>query len=132
VQTLDQHGRVLYVGSFSKTMLATLRLGFVVVPEPLVEAVRAAKGVLADRFTDRVKLIPSSIGLHVTAMVPGVTQAELTAVLERAWAAGVGVMALSRWDAGPLSQPGLVLGYGAIPTARIEEGLRRLRRCFDG
>jgi len=29
-------------------------------------------------------------------------------------------------------QPGLVLGYGAIPTARIEEGLRRLRRCFDG
>jgi GntR family transcriptional regulator / MocR family aminotransferase len=175
VQTLDQHGRVLYVGSFSKTMLATLRLGFVVVPEPLVEAVRAAKfvadwhtslptqaalagfidhgylarhirrmrrvyqerhqlivGVLADRFTDRVKLIPSSTGLHVTAMVPGVTQAELTAVLERAWAAGVGVMALSRWDAGPPSQPGLVLGYGAIPTARIEEGLRRLRRCFDG
>ena len=40
-------------------------------------------GVLADRFTDRVKLIPSSTGLHVTAMVPGVTQAELTAVLER-------------------------------------------------
>jgi hypothetical protein len=25
-----------------------------------------------------------------------------------------------------------VLGYGAIPTARIEEGLRRLRTCFDG
>jgi GntR family transcriptional regulator/MocR family aminotransferase len=45
VQTLDQHGQVLYVGSFSKTMLATLRLGFVVVPEPLVEAVRAAKFV---------------------------------------------------------------------------------------
>jgi GntR family transcriptional regulator / MocR family aminotransferase len=65
-------------------------------------------------------------------MVPGVTQAELAAVLERAWAAGVGLVALSTWDAGPPSQPGLVLGYGAIPTARIEEGLRRLRRCFDG
>jgi len=24
-----------------------------------------------------------------------------------------------------------MLGYGAIPTARIEEGLRLLRACFD-
>jgi hypothetical protein len=24
----------------------------------------------------------------------------------------------------------LVLGYGAIPLGRIEEGLRRLRACF--
>jgi DNA-binding transcriptional MocR family regulator len=30
------------------------------------------------------------------------------------------------------SQPGIVLGYGAIPIADIEEGLGRLRRCFDG
>jgi DNA-binding transcriptional MocR family regulator len=45
LQTLDESGRVLYVGSFSKTMLATLRLGFVVVPEPLVSAVRAAEFV---------------------------------------------------------------------------------------
>jgi GntR family transcriptional regulator / MocR family aminotransferase len=174
LQTLDPHGRVLYVGSFSKTMLATLRLGFVVVPEPLTEAVRAAKfvadwhtslptqalagfieqgylarhirrmrrvyqerhqlivGILADQFTDQVKLIPSLTGLHVTAIVRGVTPAELAAVLERARAAGVGLMALSTWDAGPLSQPVLILGYGAIPTSRIEEGLRRLRRCFDG
>ncbi len=175
LQTLDQHGRVLYVGSFSKTMLATLRLGFVVVPEPLAQAVRAAKfvadwhtslptqaalagfidqgylarhirrmrrvyqerhqlivGILADQFTDQVKLIPSSTGLHVTVIVPGVTPAGLAAVLERAWAAGVGLMALSTWDVGPPSQPGLVLGYGVIPTSRIEEGLRRLRRCFDG
>jgi DNA-binding transcriptional MocR family regulator len=27
--------------------------------------------------------------------------------------------------------PGLVLGYGAIPTDRIDEGLDRLRRCFE-
>jgi GntR family transcriptional regulator / MocR family aminotransferase len=45
LQTLDESGRVLYVGSFSKTMLATLRLGFVVGPERLVSAVRAAKFV---------------------------------------------------------------------------------------
>jgi len=27
-------------------------------------------------------------------------------------------------------QPGIVLGYGAIPEPKIDEGLRRLRRCF--
>jgi hypothetical protein len=30
LQTLDHSGRVIYVGSFSKTLLATLRLGFLV------------------------------------------------------------------------------------------------------
>ena len=42
LQTLDTSGRVIYVGSFSKTMLATLRLGFVVPPRSLSPALRAA------------------------------------------------------------------------------------------
>jgi DNA-binding transcriptional MocR family regulator len=29
------------------------------------------------------------------------------------------------------TRPGLTLGYGAIPTERIEEGLRRLRTCVE-
>jgi GntR family transcriptional regulator/MocR family aminotransferase len=45
LQTLDTSGRVIYVGSFSKTMLATLRLGFVVTPSSLSPALRAAKYV---------------------------------------------------------------------------------------
>jgi GntR family transcriptional regulator/MocR family aminotransferase len=61
-----------------------------------------------------------------------VTPAEREAVLARAWEDGVGVLPLSLWDAGPPSQPGFALGYGAIGTDRIEEGLARLRRCFDG
>ena len=50
LQTLDRAGRVIYVGSFSKTLLATLRLGFVVAPASLRPAVRAAK-LLADWHT---------------------------------------------------------------------------------
>ena len=50
LQTLDRAGRVVYVGSFSKTLLATLRLGFVVVPPSLHPAVRAAK-LLTDYHT---------------------------------------------------------------------------------
>jgi len=37
---------------------------------------------------------------------------------------------LARFAAGERRRAGLVLGYGAIATARIEEGLSRLRRCF--
>ena len=43
LQTLDKSGRVIYVGSFSKTMLPTLRLGFVIVPESLRIAAQSAK-----------------------------------------------------------------------------------------
>lgn len=43
--TLDRSGRVSYVGSFSKTMLPTLRVGFVVAPPALCGALRAAKYV---------------------------------------------------------------------------------------
>jgi GntR family transcriptional regulator/MocR family aminotransferase len=43
LQTLDRSGRVVYVGTFSKTMLATLRIGFVVAPASVSHAIQAAK-----------------------------------------------------------------------------------------
>jgi GntR family transcriptional regulator/MocR family aminotransferase len=60
---LDTEGRVIYVGSFSKTLFPALRLGFVIVPADLQETVRAAQragghapaivdqGALADLMT---------------------------------------------------------------------------------
>lgn len=47
---LDPSGRVCYVGSFSKTMLPALRLGFVVAPPSLRSALRAARQ-LSDGFS---------------------------------------------------------------------------------
>jgi len=41
--SLDDAGRVLYVGTFSKTLFPSLRTAFIALPEPLVEPFRAAK-----------------------------------------------------------------------------------------
>ena len=45
LHAIGTSGRVVYVGSFSKTMLPTLRLGFIVAPTTLSPALRAAKYV---------------------------------------------------------------------------------------
>jgi GntR family transcriptional regulator/MocR family aminotransferase len=50
LQGLDTHGVVAYVGSFSKALFPPLRVGFVVLPQHLVQPFVAAKW-LADRQT---------------------------------------------------------------------------------
>jgi GntR family transcriptional regulator / MocR family aminotransferase len=45
IKSLDRAGRVCYVGSFSKVMLPTLRLGFLIAPPSLRGALRKAKYV---------------------------------------------------------------------------------------
>lgn len=42
LQTLDPHGRVIYMGSFSKVLTQALRVGYLVLPQSLVEPVSRA------------------------------------------------------------------------------------------
>jgi GntR family transcriptional regulator/MocR family aminotransferase len=44
--TLDRDGRVIYCGTFSKTLSPALRLGFAVIPAPLVPAFRHARALM--------------------------------------------------------------------------------------
>ncbi len=173
LRMLDTTGRVIYIGSFSKTLLPTLRLGFIVAPPSLREAVHKAKLVtdwhtsttiqaalaqfiddggfarhirkvrdvyrarhrmiadaLSGDFADHLKVIPSIVGLHIAALAPRATADQIGAIVRRASDAGVVVQELSKFGVDSPGPSGLLLGYGAIPTARIEDGLRRLRSCF--
>jgi GntR family transcriptional regulator/MocR family aminotransferase len=47
LQALDQYGRVLYVGTFSKLLLPSLRLGYMVAPPSLIDPLLTTR-----RFTD--------------------------------------------------------------------------------
>ena len=43
---LDRHGRVIYVGTFSKTLSPSLRLGFIVLPQSLVAPATALRSLI--------------------------------------------------------------------------------------
>jgi GntR family transcriptional regulator/MocR family aminotransferase len=175
LQTLDRNGRVLYVGSFSKTLLPGLRLGFIVAPPSLRRALHAAKyvadwhtslplqaalaafideggfarhlrkmrgvyqarhalitSILGSEFNDVLEVIPSAAGLHVTALAGGESRDDIDQVSARAVARGVAFQALPPQARRTLKQPAIMLGFGAIATERITEGMHRLRQCFEG
>jgi GntR family transcriptional regulator / MocR family aminotransferase len=168
LQSLDRGGRVVYVGSFSKTLLPMLRLGFLVAPASLRPALRSAKqltdwhgelpaqaalarfideGLLARHIRKTTKEyglrharvlaalgrelpalqpVPSAAGLHLSARLTPGLDVDLDATVARAREAGVAVQTLGGFCGEEPVQRGLVIGYGAIPTDRIDEGLRRV------
>jgi len=81
-------------------------------------------------FGGRLRVVPSVADLHVTAEVaPGVSL-DVDQFVRRAEARGIVVNTLADFSAEASPRAGLVLGYGAIPTENVDEGLRRLARCF--
>ena len=174
LRTLDTSGRVVYVGSFSKTLLPTLRLGFLVTPNCCTTAVHKAKyvsdwhtstlvqlvlarfiddggfarhlrklgrvyaerralitNILKRDFADHLTVVPSIAGLHITAVARTASIDDIKRVFDCAGERGVQTQRLERFYFEQPALAGLLFGYGAIPTAKIPEGLCKLRRCFD-
>jgi GntR family transcriptional regulator/MocR family aminotransferase len=83
--------------------------------------------VLEKDFAPWLQVVPSAAGLHLCAL----STVELEPVVAAARSAGVGVQALRDYHLGAAARDGLVIGYGATPTERIGEGLRRLAVAFE-
>lgn len=54
LQGLDQNGRVIYMGTFSKVLFPSLRLGYMIVPLDLIDAFVAARWI-SDRSSPHVE-----------------------------------------------------------------------------
>lgn len=173
LQTLDVSGRVIYIGSFSKTILPALRMGFLVLPQSLRAAAEKAKFVgdwhsstlvqsalarfIADgsfvrhvrkasrlycerreiicdtvtkQFGDDLELVPGSSGLHVAVLAKKASVEAIASVARHAADLGVAVQQLASFAVETQTRAGFTIGYGRIATARIAEGLRRVRKCF--
>ena len=46
LQGMDHDGRVIYIGTFSKVLFPALRLGYLILPPPLVEAFRTVRNLI--------------------------------------------------------------------------------------
>jgi GntR family transcriptional regulator/MocR family aminotransferase len=173
LQMLDEAGRVIYLGTFSKSMLPGLRLGFAVVPDSIRRAVEAAKfvadwhsplasqralatfirdgwfvrhvrrmrGVYRERhdritailrreFAGELQVIPAAAGVHLATTATHASTTEIEDIVGRAATAGVGLQTTAAFAVDHAPIPGILFGYGGIPTEHIEEGFARLRGAF--
>jgi GntR family transcriptional regulator / MocR family aminotransferase len=86
--------------------------------------------VLLSHFKGRLQMLPSAAGLHFAArLAPGVA-VDVAGVVRRARVSGVAVDDLQRFYGDGPGPAGLVIGYGAIATAKVGAGLEIVRSCF--
>ncbi len=83
-------------------------------------------GVLARDFADVLTPLPSSAGLHLSALA----ERDLRPLVRRARHQGIRLYSLGEFSMAA-GRHGLVFGYGAVPTDRIEPGLARLRDLWE-
>lgn len=163
----DTRGRVLYVGTFSKSLFPSLRLGFILVPHRMIDAfdqmfdtwvsgpTTATQAIVADfmdeghfathirlmrrlykarhdalieaagSLPDTVRLQETTSGFHTPAFLAPSVDEDL--VVAQAAARGVTLAPLGRYCVAPISQSGLVFGYGCATPEAIAGGIQALR-----
>ena len=131
LQTLDRDGRVVYVGTFSKSLFPSLRVGYVVAPEWLRDALAAAKegadtcgnAQVQDALADFI--LEGHLARHVRRMrrVYAGRRAALFEMLDGP---------LSRWLAAIPSEAGIHVAARFVDAEAADELLPRVREHAMG
>ena len=171
LQSLDRTGRVVYVGTFNKTLFPALRLAYLLLPEKLIDAFREARGIggqhppaidqgilsefiaeghyarhlkharalgrerrdtllsTAARRLEGLEVTHTDTGLHTVGWLPEETDDRSVSLA--ALRHGVEAAPLSAHYLAACPRPGLVLGYGALTTRQITDGVERLSAALD-
>lgn len=171
LQGLDRNSRVVYIGTFSKVLFPSLRLGYAVVPEDMVDRFLAARfaldigpptlhqAVLADfiaeghfarhirrmrlvygerrgalienlrrRLGSRVEIAGAEAGMHLSAILKGISDRELAAQGARH---NLSLVPLSPFYAGKAARHGFVLGFGSTSVEEIPAAVHALCMLLD-
>jgi GntR family transcriptional regulator/MocR family aminotransferase len=124
--TLDRAGRVIYCGTFSKTLAPALRLGFAVVPAPLVAAF-VRLGTLMDRGIDTFNQAVLADFMHHGLLAPHVRR--MRTEYGRRRAALLSAIARYTPMIAPIPAPGGLHMVGRL-AAELDEAAA-VRRCRE-
>jgi len=83
-------------------------------------------GALRQHFGDRVEIAGENTGVDLVVWLNDVRPRDLTALIARARAAGVGLYSVAPFHTSPPPRAGLLFGYASVTEAEIRAGIRRL------
>ena len=175
LQSLDQNGRVVYLGTFSKSIAPSLRISYMVLPRPLLKQYldhylsfqsavsRFEQAVLHEfivsghfethlnkmrklyrtrcqeltlqlsMFGDQLQISGEGAGLFLVVQLKnGLTESQMC---QRAKEKGVKVYPISPYFNGPVPkqhQSKVLLGFGALNQAQIQQGVELLYQAWSG
>ena len=172
LQGMDRANLVIYMGTFSKILFPSLRIGYLVVPPDLIPVVSKAKW-LCDRFCpileqyaltdwiklghferhirrmrqlynlrrqaliralekylgDRIFILGENAGIHLMAKIK--TDLSDETVIQKAAAAGVGLISARNYYLQPKNQGEFIFGYGQLEPSEIDRGIFLLAQVLN-
>ena len=173
LQSLDQNGRVIYLGTFSNSIAPSLRISYMVLPRPLLKQYldqylyfqsavsRFEQAVLHEFivsghfethlnkmrkvyrtrcqeltqalsvFGNQLQISGEGAGLFLVVQLKnGLTETEMC---QRASQQGVKIYPISPYFNGPVPpehQSKVLLGFGALDSAQIQQGVALLKKAW--
>jgi len=130
---LDRNARVIYVGTFSKVLFPSLRLGYMVIPADLVDRLvyKERRSILIDSLAREFpaqsgfEVHGVEAGMHLAmTLPPGLNDREISAraIRSRLW-----LWPLSPSYTTTPPRHGFILGFGSSLPAQIPRAVRLMR-----